>query len=62
MICQFCGVETHSGIGHDNQQACISALRTEIASLRDVLKHTHRPDEPLIPVEERAAALARLRE
>lgn len=62
MICPFCGVETRDASGHETQQGCISALRTEIASLRNILKHTQRPDEPLIPVEERAAALARLRE
>jgi hypothetical protein len=62
MICQFCGVEIHNAAGHDTQQACIAALRTEIASLRNVLKHTMRPDEPLIPPEQRAAALSRLRD
>jgi hypothetical protein len=50
MICPFCGVETHLPSGHDSQQACIAALRSEISSLRNVLKHTQRPDEPLIPL------------
>jgi hypothetical protein len=42
--CRFCGVSTH--LPHETQEACIAALREEIARLRDIMHSLKlaRPD------------------
>lgn len=57
MICRYCGVDTREHAEHETQQACIAALRAEIASLRNVLRHTTRPHESLLSVGDRLEAL-----
>lgn len=41
MICPFCGMA--SDTPHDTQEACIEALRVEVARTREVLEHITEP-------------------
>jgi hypothetical protein len=53
--CPFCGVPTD--LPHDTQEACISALHTEIARMREMVERVRslpsQPPQPKEDVQER---------
>lgn len=57
MICAFCGLETGQPTSHETQEVCIDALRSQVSELKNVLRHSRRPDEPL-ELPDRAAVAA----
>lgn len=55
VICPFCG--TASDVPHETQEACIDALRAEVARTREILEHVTEPlRPPVIAAEDEAQA------
>ena len=53
VICPFCG--TASDVPHETQEACIEALRAEVARTREILEHVTEPlPAPLIAADDEA--------
>ena len=53
IICPFCG--TASDVPHETQQACIEALRAEVARTRQILEHVTEPlRAPVISADDEA--------
>lgn len=55
VMCPFCG--TASDIPHETQEACIEALRAEVARTREVLEKVTEPlRAPVVSTEDGAQA------
>jgi hypothetical protein len=53
VICPFCG--TASDVPHDTQEACIEALRAEVARTREILEHVTEPlPAPVLSADDEA--------
>jgi coproporphyrinogen III oxidase-like Fe-S oxidoreductase len=50
--CPFCGLLGETA--HETQEACIEALHSEIARLRDILDQTRSTAWPPVPADEEA--------